>query len=93
MSQGLWLELKCFLAAEARKDDETACHVAPLLETCNGRLAEVAKHLATSRCATDTYAHNCATARQPWLHAFASGERERRYGHAVVELQRGTSTG
>ena len=49
--QGLWLELKCFLTAEACRDDDTACHVAPLLDTCDARLAALGRNLVASLCA------------------------------------------
>ncbi len=48
-AQGLWLELKCFLTAEACGDAETACHTAALLETCESHLAQVAQDLAVNR--------------------------------------------
>ena len=72
--QGLWLQLKCFLAAEAHRDAATACHVAPLLETCNARLAEVGQGLVASRCVKST-THAAASMLFNCIHLCAESDR------------------
>lgn len=51
IGQALWLELRCFLAAESLRDDATRAHAAPLLQTCGRRLAGLLSRPELMRCA------------------------------------------
>jgi hypothetical protein len=49
VTQELWLELRCFLAAEAADNAVTAAHAALLLDTCGHHLAGLLSRLQPSQ--------------------------------------------